>query len=111
MPLPEGVSPSAVIRHVEAQAKADLGRKLIQGGAPPSLASDLARIAWEKANRLVRRRSAPHERAYAMRAGGLIDKLGPADMAALRAATLKGGTDGAKEEIKSRLLVKKVQPR
>jgi hypothetical protein len=99
MPLPAGVSPSAVIAHVEAQARADLGRKLVVGGAPPSLAAQMASDAWKEASKIARRKHSAHERGYALRAGALVNSLGPQELSAVRAATLKGGTQGAKEEL------------
>ena len=103
--LPPGVTPTAVIQHIEGQTTTDLRQELIQGGAPPALADDLAQVAWTEANRVVRRRSAPHERGYAMRAGVLMESLGPSDMAAIQQATIKGGTQGAKAEMQNRLRI------
>jgi hypothetical protein len=99
MPLPAGVSPSAVIAHVEAQARADFSRKLVVGGAPPALAAQMAEDAWKEASKLARRKHSPHERGYALRAGALVNSLGQQELSAVRAATLKGGTQGAKAEL------------
>jgi len=105
-PLPPGVTPSAVIRHVQAQAREDMRTNFISGGAPPALAQELAVLAWKRAERLVRREGpAPHERAYAARAAERLKSLEPADYEAIKAATLKGGMKGAAREIETRLLV------
>jgi hypothetical protein len=111
MPLPEGVSPSAVIRHIEAQAVTDLGQQLMQGGAPKAMAQELAQGAWHEATRLARKGSAPHERGYAAAAGSLMDGLNAQDLQAIGAATVRGGTEGAKAELKRQLLVKKASMR
>jgi len=105
-PLPQGVTPGAVIKHVEAQAVNDLRTKLVSGGAPPALAEDIAAGAWKKAEKAARRSGpAPHERAYTVRAAEKLNQLGPADLEAIRAATIKGGTDGAAKELETRLLL------
>jgi hypothetical protein len=103
-PLPPGVTPTAVINHLKDQITTDLSNKLTQGGAPPALAREIASNAYSISERLVRRKSAPHERAYAMRAAALVGGLGPTDLAAIRDATIKGGTAGANAELKNRLV-------
>jgi hypothetical protein len=106
-PLPRGVTPDAVIKHAEAQATQDFKNKLIAGGAPPALADEIASAGWKKAQQAAKRGGpAPSERALTVEAAGRLDQLGPADMEAIRSATLKGGTDGAAKEIEKRLLVK-----
>src|SRR4029450_3100924 len=66
--LPAGVSPSSVIKHIEASATDSLRRNLVSGGAPEGIARDLAEVAYRQADQSVRRHPAPHERAYAARA-------------------------------------------
>jgi hypothetical protein len=104
--LPRGVTPAAVIKHAQAQATHDLRNKLIRGGAPPALADQIAATGWKKAERAARRSGpAPSERALTVEAAARLAQLGPQDLEAIGAATIKGGTDGAAKEIEKRLLV------
>jgi hypothetical protein len=103
-PLPHGVTPDAVIKHTQVQATQDLKTKLVGGGAPPALADEIAATAWKKAEKAARRQSAPSERAYTVRTAERLNQLGPSDLEAIRAATIKGGTNGAAKEIEKRLL-------
>jgi hypothetical protein len=105
MPLPPGVTPDAVIKHVRAQATQDFKFKLVAGGAPSALASQIAEAAWKKAERASRRQSAPSERAYIVRTAARLNQLSLPDLEAIRSATLKGGSDGAAKEIEKRLLM------
>ena len=107
--LPPGVTPGAVMKHTEAQAMNDLKAKLVSGGAPAGLADQIAADAWTQAQKAARRQPAPSDRAYTLRAAERLNQLGPADIQAVRAATIKGGTDGAAKEIEKRLLVARIQ--
>jgi hypothetical protein len=102
-PLRPGVTPTAVINHIKAQSTVDLSQGLITAGVPRALAQEIAQEAYSQSERVVRRKTAPHERAYAMRASELMASLGPDDLAAISQAMLKGGTKGAKEAAKTKL--------